>query len=249
MSQFHNKVAIVTGAGSGIGLAIAQSLAKAGASVMISDINPSLVNDFVSSGFGQGYAGDMSNMSSIKELVAETIKAFGKIDFLVANAAVTHFASFLEITEEEYDHVADLNQKGTYFLTQQCAKQMKAKGGKIVLISSNISTRAYPKLVAYSMTKAAINMMARSLAAELAPHKININSVAPGPTATDRTIQEVKDYHKVWGDILPTGKPVEVEDIANTVLFLLSDAARQINGQTLFVDGGWNGLGVIPDLN
>jgi len=247
MKRFTDKTAIVTGAGSGIGYAIAKALTLEGANVVINDVNPDLVTDILKKGEIKGLKGDMSNLSDIQKLVNFTKEQFGSVDLLVANAGITHFAPFLETREEEFDMVVNLNLKGTYFLAQRVAKEMKDKGGKIVLMSSNISKRAYPNLTVYSLTKAALNMMSRSLSLELAPYHINVNTLAPGATITKRTLQEGTDYRKAWSEIIPTGRPAEVEDISNTALFLLSDEARQINGQTIFVDGGWVGIGVQPD--
>jgi 3-oxoacyl-[acyl-carrier protein] reductase len=247
MREFHGKTAIVTGAGSGIGYAIANALAEAGAKVVVNDIDEKLVDQFIVTKKVRGLAGDMSSLSDIDNLIDYTLDQFTTIDLLVANAGITHFASFLDIGEDEFDKVVNLNLKGTFFLTQKVANIMKIKGGKIVLMSSNISKRAYPNLAVYSMTKSALNMMSRSLSLELAPYHININTLAPGPTITERTLQEGEDYRKTWSERLPTGRPVEVEDIANAALFLLSERAGQINGQTIFVDGGWTGISVNPD--
>jgi len=246
MREFHGKTAIVTGAGSGIGYAIASALAEAGAKVVINDIDENLVDQFIATKKVRGLAGDMSSLMDINHFVEYTLDQFATIDLLVANAGITHFASFLDISEDEFDKVVNLNLKGTFFLTQKVVDNMKTKGGKIVLMSSNISKRAYPNLAVYSMTKSALNMMSRSLSLELAPYHININTLAPGPTITERTLMEGEDYRKTWSERLPTGRPVEVEDIANTALFLLSDKASQINGQTIFVDGGWTGISVNP---
>lgn len=246
MDRFEGKTAIVTGAGAGIGKAIAIALAKEGANVVINDINPKLVEAFVAKEDVKGLVGDMSKLEDIQELVTYTLKCFGSIDLLVANASITHFAPFLETTEAEYDKTVSLNMKGTFFLTQSVAKEMKEKGGKIVVMSSNLSKRAYPNLTTYSMTKAALNMMVRSLSHELSPFKINVNALAPGPIATERTIKEIPDYYEVWADIIPTGRPGTVEDTAKSTLFLLSEEASQINGQVLFIDGGWSGIGVNP---
>lgn len=247
--KFQGKTAIITGAGKGIGLAIAKVLSDAGANVVINDIDSNSVKEFIHSDKGIGLSGDISKTDNIKNLVDYTIENFGKIDFLVCNAAITHFDHFLDISEDNFDKVLNLNLKGTFFLAQQTAKYMKKSGGKIILMSSNISALAYPNLAIYSMTKAAINMMAKSLAIDLSPYKINVNSLAPGPTATSRTIQEINSYHDSWGKILPTGRPCEVEDVANLAKFLLSDEANQINGQTIFVDGGWSSLGMLPDVS
>jgi len=246
MKAFHGKTAIVTGAGSGIGYAVANALAEAGAKVVINDIDKKLVDQFIATKKVIGLAGDMSYLPDINNLVKYTLNQFATIDLLVANAGITHFAPFVDISESEFDKVVNLNLKGTFFLTQKVANAMKDHGGKIVLISSNISKRAYPNLAVYSMTKSALNMMSRSLSLELAPYQININTLAPGPTITERTLQEGEDYRKTWSEILPTGRPVEVEDIANATLFLLSDKANQINGQTIFVDGGLTGICINP---
>jgi 3-oxoacyl-[acyl-carrier protein] reductase len=246
MKEFSGKTAIVTGAGSGIGYGIAEALADNGANVVINDIQEDLVNQFLERKEIKGIPGDMSSLPDIKGLVNYTLEQFGAIDMLVANAGITHFAPFLEIREAEFDKVVNLNLKGTFFLTQMVARVMRSRGGKIVLISSNMSKRAYPNLAVYSMTKSALNMMSRSLSLELAPYHININTLAPGPTITERTLQEGADYRATWSKIVPTGRPSEIHDIANAVMFLLSEKARQINGQTIFVDGGWTGISVNP---
>lgn len=246
MSEYKGKTAIVTGAGSGIGFTIATALADHGANVIVNDIDINLVNRFRTMEKIRGKPGDMSRLSDIDDLVNFTKKQFGAIDMLVANAGVTHFAPFIDINEIEFDKVVNLNLKGTFFLTQRVAREMRDRGGKIILMSSNISKRAYPNLTIYSMTKSAINMMSRSLSLELAPYRININALAPGPTVTERTLNEGKDYRNTWSNIVPTGRPAEVQDIANAALFLLSEKSRQINGQTIFVDGGWTGISVNP---
>jgi len=246
MTEYTGKTAIVTAAGSGIGYAIAEALAHHGANVVINDIDENRVGRFLNSHKAKGIPGDMSSLSDIHELAEYALSQFGKIDMLVANAGITHFAPFIDIGETDFDKVVNLNLKGTFFLTQRVAREMKDRGGKIILMSSNISKRAYPDLAIYSMTKAAINMMSRSLSLELAPYRINVNTLAPGPTVTERTLQEGDDYRKAWSEIVPTGKPAEVQDIAHAALFLLSEKASQINGQTIFVDGGWTGISVNP---
>ncbi len=245
--EFEGKVAVITGAGSGIGLGIAEALMSLGVKVVINDFSSDLVDRFNKNTPGEAIKGDMSDLKDIEDLIDFTINKYERIDYLIANAAITHFASFLEIKPEEFDNVVGLNMRGTYFITQFAARVMKSQGeGKIILISSNLSERAYPNLAIYSMTKAAVNMMARSLSAELSPLNIRINAVAPGPIGTERTKQEVENYDEVWSNILPTNRPGTVDDIAGIVKFLLSSSADQINGQTIHVDGGWNGLGVVP---
>jgi glucose 1-dehydrogenase len=182
----------------------------------------------------------------MRSMVGRAIKDFGHLDYLVANAGVTHFAPFLSASEEDFNAVIDVNLRGTFFLVQAAANAMDGLGGSIVLMSSNISNRAYPNLTAYSMSKAAINMMARSLSLELGPLGININALAPGATLTERTAREGKDYAGTWSRLIPTGRVAQPEDIARATIFLLSSAARQISGTVLVVDGGWSGVARHP---
>ncbi len=119
-------------------------------------------------------------------------------------------------------------------------------GGSILFTSSVTGHQAHKNLVAYGMTKAALEMLARGLVIELSPFKININAIAPGATVTERTLKEDPDYEKVWSKLNPTGRPGYPDDIANAALFLVSDMARQITGQTLVVDGGWSCISPSP---
>ena len=125
---------------------------------------------------------------------------------------------------------------------------MRARGGggKILLMSSNVGVQPYPGLALYSMTKAALNMLASTLALELAPHRIAVNALAPGATITERTLQDDPDYERAWQPLIPNGRVARPDDIAKTALFLLSDEADHITGHTLVVDGGWTDVGRYP---
>jgi 3-oxoacyl-[acyl-carrier protein] reductase len=139
--------------------------------------------------------------------------------------------------------------EGSFFLAQGAARIMKdhGRGGRVLLMSSVTGIRCFPDLSAYSMTKAALQMMARNLVLALAPHKITINAVAPGATLTERTREEEPDYAGTWSTLTPMGRVGTPEDVANTCLFLLSDKASHITGQILVVDGGWTAVGRSPD--
>jgi glucose 1-dehydrogenase len=144
-----------------------------------------------------------------------------------------------------------LNLRGSFFLAQAAARQMRAQGtgGRIVLMSSVTGHQAVPYLSAYGMTKAGLEMLARALVLELSPHGITINCVAPGATLTPRNLQDDPNYAESWGRILPTRRVGTPEDIANAALFLLSPQSGQITGQTIVVDGGWTAISPTPSLD
>ena len=137
---------------------------------------------------------------------------------------------------------------GSYFLVQAAARQMRAQGqgGRVLLLSSVCGHLAIRSMAAYSMSKAALEMLARALVPELSPHRITINTVAPGATLTPRTLETDPHYDKTWGSKIPLGRAASGEDIASAALFLLSPAASHITGQSLVVDGGWTSVGDVP---
>lgn len=256
MSQkFSDKAAIITGAGKGIGFEIAHQLVRSGANVMLNDIDPELAASAAEKlslegpGTCVAWAGDAGNMASIQQLITETIAHFGRIDMVVANASYTLFGNFFEFTEENFQKVVNLNLKGPFFMAQQAAIQMckQGHGGRILLMSSTIGLRAYPQLAVYSMTKAALHMMAKSLVLDLSRHGITINAIAPGATITERTLLEDPEYENKWKELIPDSKAAFPCDIAKATLFLLSEDASHITGQTLVVDGGWTAVGPYPN--
>ncbi|MBN7810316.1 SDR family oxidoreductase [Algoriphagus sp. H41] len=249
----NQKVALITGAGQGIGLEIARKLVDSGSHVILNDLEKGLTEEAVASLSQSGKAsvlgcsGDSSSEEVISEMVELAMHHFGHIDQVVANAGITLFGSFLDYSRDDFFEVARINQAGTFFLTQAAARVMKSQpdGGAILLTSSVTAHQSHENLAAYAMSKAAVEMLARNLVIELAPFGIRINTIAPGATMTERTVAD-PDYVNTWSKLTPLGRPANTTDIAAAASFLLSDAARHITGQTLIIDGGWTSISPSP---
>jgi NAD(P)-dependent dehydrogenase (short-subunit alcohol dehydrogenase family) len=249
---FTGKAAIVTGAGQGIGFEIARQIAQNGASVLINDINETLVikaaeNIKNEGGKCHALAGDAADLDFIQQMVDTTVQQFGRLDIAIANAGITLFGDFLNYPAESLQSVVRLNLQGSFFLAQKAAKQMikQQSGGRLLFMSSVTGHQAHQDLAAYGMTKAALEMLAKSLVVELSPYQITVNTVAPGATLTERTMEDA-EYKNTWSRITPMGRPATVEDVANAVLFLVSPDAGHITGQNLIVDGGWTAVSTSP---
>ena len=251
--EFEGKVAIVTGAGQGIGLEVCRQLTAGGCSVVLNDLEETLTREATDlmnrsyHGRCVGVAGDASQMDVIIAIIKAAMERYGRIDMVMANAGVTLFGDFLTYSIEDFRKVIGTNLESAFFLTQAAARQIREQGtgGSILLMSSVTAHQAHHSLSAYAMTKAATEMLARNLVLDLSPLGIRINAIAPGATLTERTQQD-KEYNNVWSGITPVGRPASVADVANAAIFLLSDRARHITGQTLVVDGGWTAVSPQP---
>jgi 3-oxoacyl-[acyl-carrier protein] reductase len=250
--NFKEHVAIITGAGQGIGFGIAKALSVQGAKVLLNDEVEQLateasLNIRAAGGICEACAGDVADPDFTKFMVEQAVEKFGKLNIAIANAGVTLFGEFFSYTPEQFQRVMNVNMNGTFFLAQHAAKQMREQNekGTILFMSSVTGHQAHKNLAAYSMTKAAIEMLAKNLVVELSAYGITVNAIAPGATLTERT-QNDAEYKNTWERITPIGKAAEVDDIVNAALFFVSPASRHITGQSLVIDGGWTSVSPSP---
>lgn len=245
MSRFEGKAAIVTGASRGIGREIALQLAKEGARVAVNysgskdkaDEVVQLIKDIGGEAFA--IQADVSNQESVKNLIDETIATFGSIDILVNNAGITRDNLLMRMKEDEWDDVIDINLKGVFLCTKGVTRQMmRQRAGKIVNVASIVGVSGNPGQANYVAAKAGVIGLTKTTAKELASRNINVNAVAPGFITTEMTDALKDDIKEKMLTNIPLGKLGSAENVAKTVLFLLSEDAAYITGQTIHVDGG-----------
>ena len=246
------QIAVVTGAGRGIGKAIALALAESGADLGLLDrTTEQLAETGVAvAAFGRRAvvaAVDVSDGASIRRAASEVLTAFaGRADILVNNAGIAGRQSILETTEEEWDRVIDTNLRGTFLCTQAFVPPMIAQGrGRIINLGSTFGLVGHPNRAAYAASKGGIIQLTRQFAAELAPHGITVNAVGPAIIKTDLVlpiIQPGMPYGEMGLQKTPLGRFGEPEEVAWPVVFLASAAASYITGHTLMIDGGWTAV-------
>jgi len=239
------RTALVTGASRGIGKEIGLELARNGYRVAVNYFGDPAA--MVAATMAEILAllpdclcieADIRSSNQVAAMFEQVIKAFGRLDLLVNNAGVQTFKSLLEVTEEEWDLVMDTNLKGCFLCTQQAAKYMKDQGGgSIVNLGSGCNKLAFPSLVAYTASKGGVEMFTKEAAVELGRYGIRVNCIAPGSIESERTRLEDPDYAGTWSKLTPMGRIGTVGDIAPTVVFLASEGAAFISGQTIGIDG------------
>ncbi|MCI0639888.1 MAG: glucose 1-dehydrogenase [Gemmataceae bacterium] len=245
--KLTGKVAIVTGASKGIGAAIAKQLAAEGAAVVVNYSSSKEGADRVVAeitkygGRAIAVQANLAKRAEIERLFSDAIKAFERLDILVNNAGIYEFSPLEAVTEEHFHKHFDLNVLGLILASKEAAKYFGAAGGSIINISSVASTKALPNAAVYSGTKAAVDAVTRSLAMELGPRKIRVNTINPGMVETEGVHAAgiaQSDFRKQVESQTPLGRIGQPQDIAPAAVFLASADAAWITGETLFISGG-----------
>jgi 3-oxoacyl-[acyl-carrier protein] reductase len=249
MARLKNKVAIVTGAGQGIGKAIAMELAKEGAKVVVSDINEETIEKTVeeikkSGAEAIGIKVDVSNSAEVEDTVKQTLDQFKRVDILVNNAGICKAIQVTDMSEDEWDKTLAVNLKGVFLCSKAVLpKMVEQKYGKIINIASIAGAKvAWTKTSHYSASKAGIVGLTRNLASDYGRYGINVNAVAPGAIETkmlDSVLKELGMTRKQVIQGIPLGRIGQPEDIAKLVAFLASDDSNYMTGQTIIIDGGY----------
>ena len=245
MSKLNNKVAVVTGGSTGIGLASARRFIEDGAQVFITGRNPETLDAAVAElgDRATGVRGDVANLDDLDRLFAQVREHFGRVDILFANAGIAPFVPFDAVTEEHFDTLFNINVRGLFFTVQK-ALPLLSEGASVILNASVVAQIGIPNTSVYSATKAAVRSLARTLAAELGPRGIRVNVVSPGLIETPLVGKlglnqdEIEAFAAQVVQKTPLGRTGKPKEIAAAVAFLASDDASYFTGAELVADGG-----------
>jgi glucose 1-dehydrogenase len=243
--RLDGKTALITGAGRGIGRALAIGLAAEGAVVHLADLDDprNVLAELPAPARGLALQCDVSDVPQIRA----TFSQLDRLHVLVNCAGVTGWLDPSDPSEETWDRVIGTNLTGTFFCSTEASRLMRAAGGgSIVNVSSVLGARGMPNSAAYAASKGGINALTIQLAIELAPHQIRVNAFAPGATNVERNLSEDPTYLEVWAPLIPLGRVAEPEEMVGPAVFLASDDSSHVTGQIFYVDGGWTSTGSFP---
>lgn len=239
MKDLNNKVAVITGGNSGIGYAAAKMLKERGANVIITGRRKEAVEKAAAELRVTGLVADQSKLADIENLVRQAKEQFGKVDTLLVNAGITKFSTIEDIEESQFDEVMNVNFKGAYFTLSRFIPLLN-EGASVIILSSTSATISPQSASVYAASKSAINAVVKIAALELAPRKIRVNAVSPGPVATEIMnkigLDETLENQLVQS--IPAGRMGKAEEVASMVQYLASEEASFITGANFLVDGG-----------
>src|SRR5438270_1139626 len=247
MGRVAGKVALVAGAGGGIGGAAAEALARKGAAVFCTDRDGAAAEETAAriraaGGRTAASALDLCDRGAIDTAVAAVVREFGRLDIVLESAGISHRLSFLDLDPDTWDRIIAVNLTGMFHLGQATARQMaKQGGGSIINVTSQLAEVARPERAAYVASKGGARSLTHAMAVDLAPHGIRVNAIAPGPTLTGLTRASYTDpeARRATEAMIPLGRLGQPDDLAGAVLFLASDESRWVTGSTVTVDGGY----------
>lgn len=252
--RLKDRVAIVTGGGSGLGAGIAKRFAAEGAAVVCADINgdnaTSVAADIAGSGVrSRAICMDVSNYADAERLTAETVREFGQVDIIVNSAGIANHMPFLEAKPDEFQRIMRVNLEGTLYCAQHAARDMVKRGyGRIINIASISGLRAGIGRVGYGTSKAAVIGLTRQMALELGPLGVTANAIGPGPVDTPLTQVAHSDVtRQAYLELIPLGRYGKIDEMADAAAFLAGEEAAYMNGHILYVDGGYAAAGIAKE--